>query len=232
MKKFLSISMMALALVFASSCNKDENGEPSAEKCVNTWVTDEVALSEVVGKIDLGDVKLPEEILAALAPQLNNFKARAAVELAADGKGKGGILVEKAQLNLMMSAVQALLTQYGSQLDPEVLAEVNAVLTKVKPMLDNLKDGDLVGATFTYTATATDAENGKITVTYKSTDENGNEKDETTEVAYSGLSDDAITLVVADEDGTQTVPLKSASSAKVTVGNFVDATALKALFGE
>lgn len=232
MKKFLSISMMALALVFASSCNKDENGEPSAEKCVNTWVTDEISLSEVAGEISSEDIEIPAEIWAVIAPQINNMKVRAAVDLSSDGKGQAGVLVDKAQLNLMVTAVQTILAQYGDKIDADKLAEINQIFTLVKPMLDNLKDGDYVGTAFTYTATATDNESGKITVTYKDTDEEGNEKDETTEVAYSGLSDDAITLVVADEDGTQTVPLKSASSAKVTVGNFVDVTALKALLGE
>ena len=232
MKKFLSISMMALALVFASSCNKGDNEDPSAAKCVNTWVTDEISLSEVAGEISSEDIEIPAEIWAVIAPQINNMKVRAAVDLSSDGKGQAGVLVDKAQLNLMVTAVQTILAQYGDKIDADKLAEINQIFTLVKPMLDNLKDGDYVGTAFTYTATATDNENGKITVTYKDTDEEGNEKDETMEVAYSGLSDDAMTLTVADESETKSISLKSASSANVTVGNFVDVTALKALLGE
>lgn len=227
MKKFLSISMMALALVFASSCSKEDNEEPSAAKCVNTWVTDEVAVTDILP--DDAFAEIPAELQPVLAAQLNNLKFKAAVELAADGTGKGGVLVEKTKLTLMETAIQTLLTQYADKIDPEILAQINAGLAAVKPVLDNLKDGDLVGATFTYTATATDAESGKITLTYKDTDEEGNEKDETTDVAYSGLSDNAVTFTITDEDGAQTFALKSASSANVTVGNFVDATAFKSL---
>ena len=229
MKKFLSISMMALALVFASSCSKDNNDEPSAAKCVNTWVTDEIALSEIAGEISSEDSEIPAEVWAVIAPQINNLKVRAAVNLASDGKGQAGVIVDKAQLNLMVTAIQTILAQYGDKIDAEKLAEINQIFTLVKPMLDNLKDGDYVGTAFTYTATATDDENGKITVTYKETDKEGNEKEETAEVAYSGLSDNAITLTVTDEDGTQTVSLKSAASANITVGNFVDISAIEAL---
>ena len=47
MKKFLTISMMALALVFATSCEKDN--EESLDNYVNTWVTDEIPLTEIAG---------------------------------------------------------------------------------------------------------------------------------------------------------------------------------------
>lgn len=227
MKKFLSISMMALALVFASSCSKDE--EPSAEKCVNTWVTDELALTEIVDVEDIFGDKVPAELQPVLAAQLNNLKFKVALDFAADGNGKGGVVIEKTKLNLVETAIQALLTQYADKLKPEELAKLNELLATVKPMLDNLKDGDLVGAQFTYSATPTDSESGRIVATYKDLDEEGNPKDETMEFVYSGLSDNTITLTSVTEGKTESISFKSAASANVTIGNFVDVAALGSL---
>lgn len=85
MKKFLTISMMALALVFATSCEKDN--EESLDNYVNTWVTDEIPLTEIAGDdITAEFPELPEGIQAVLAQQLANVKLRAVINLAADGK--------------------------------------------------------------------------------------------------------------------------------------------------
>ena len=94
MKKFLTISMMALALVFATSCEKDN--EESLDNYVNTWVTDEIPLTEIAGDdITAEFPELPEGIQAVLAQQLANVKLRAVINLAADGKAQAGVLVNK-----------------------------------------------------------------------------------------------------------------------------------------
>ena len=82
---------------------------------------------------------------------------------------------------------------------------------------------------FTYTVAPTDATSGKITLTLK--DEEG--KDTVSEIYYRDLSSDSITIESVDENDSSkktTMTLKSASSAKVTVGDFVDiAQALNSL---
>lgn len=228
MKKFLTISMMALALVFATSCEKDN--EESLDNYVNTWVTDEIPLTEITGDdITAEFPELPEGIQAALAQQLANVKLRAVINLAADGKAQAGVLVNKTKLNLMVTAMETLLSQYESQLKPEELAQVKAVMEVLKPFVAGLKDNDYVGVPFTYTVAPTDATSGKITLTLK--DEEG--KDTVSEIDYRDLSSDSITIESVDENDSSkktTMTLKSASSAKVTVGDFVDiAQALNSL---
>lgn len=229
MKKFLTISMMALALVFATSCEKDN--EESLDNYVNTWVTDEIPLTEIAGDdITAEFPELPEGMQAVLAQQLANVKLRAVINLAADGKAQAGVLVNKAKLNLMVTAMETLLSQYESQLKPEELAQVKAVMEVLKPFfVAGLKDNDYVGVPFTYTVAPTDATSGKITLTLK--DEEG--KDTVSEIDYRDLSSDSITIESVDENDSSkktTMTLKSASSAKVTVGNFVDiAQALNSL---
>ena len=49
MKKFLTISMMALAVVFASSCEKDNNEPEASTNYLNTWVTEQIPASQVIG---------------------------------------------------------------------------------------------------------------------------------------------------------------------------------------
>lgn len=228
MKKFLTISMMALALVFATSCEKDN--EESLDNYVNTWVTDEIPLTEIAGDdITAEFPELPEGMQAVLAQQLANVKLRAVINLAADGKAQAGVLVNKAKLNLMVTAMETLLSQYESQLKPEELAQVKAVMEVLKPFVAGLKDNDYVGVPFTYTVAPTDATSGKITLTLK--DEEG--KDTVSEIYYRDLSSDSITIESVDENDSSkktTMTLKSASSAKVTVGDFVDiAQALNSL---
>lgn len=228
MKKFLTISMMALALVFATSCEKDN--EESLDNYVNTWVTDEIPLTEIAGDdITAEFPELPEGMQAVLAQQLANVKLRAVINLAADGKAQAGVLVNKTKLNLMVTAMETLLSQYESQLKPEELAQVKAVMEVLKPFVAGLKDNDYVGVPFTYTVAPTDATSGKITLTLK--DEEG--KDTVSEIDYRDLSSDSITIESVDENDSSkktTMTLKSASSAKVTVGNFVDiAQALNSL---
>lgn len=228
MKKFLTISMMALALVFATSCEKDN--EESLDNYVNTWVTDEIPLTEIAGDdITAEFPELPEGIQAVLAQQLANVKLRAVINLAADGKAQAGVLVNKTKLNLMVTAMETLLSQYESQLKPEELAQVKAVMEILKPFVAGLKDNDYVGVPFTYTVAPTDATSGKITLTLK--DEEG--KDTVSEIDYRDLSSDSITIESVDENDSSkktTMTLKSASSAKVTVGDFVDiAQALNSL---
>lgn len=228
MKKFLTISMMALALVFATSCEKDN--EESLDNYVNTWVTDEIPLTEIAGDdITAEFPELPEGIQAVLAQQLANVKLRAVINLAADGKAQAGVLVNKTKLNLMVTAMETLFSQYESQLKPEELAQVKAVMEVLKPFVAGLKDNDYVGVPFTYTVAPTDATSGKITLTLK--DEEG--KDTVSEIDYRDLSSDSITIESVDENDSSkktTMTLKSASSAKVTVGDFVDiAQALNSL---
>lgn len=228
MKKFLTISMMALALVFATSCEKDN--EESLDNYVNTWVTDEIPLTEIAGDdITAEFPELPEGMQAVLAQQLANVKLRAVINLAADGKAQAGVLVNKTKLNLMVTAMETLLSQYESQLKPEELAQVKAVMEVLKPFVAGLKDNDYVGVPFTYTVAPTDATSGKITLTLK--DEEG--KDTVSEIDYRDLSSDSITIESVDENDSSkktTMTLKSASSAKVTVGDFVDiAQALNSL---
>lgn len=226
MKKFLTISMMALVLVFATSCEKDN--EESLDNYVNTWVTDEIPLTEIAGDdITAEFPELPEGMQAVLAQQLANVKLRAVINLAADGKAQAGVLVNKAKLNLMVTAMETLLSQYESQLKPEELAQVKAVMEVLKPFVDGLKDNDYVGVSFTYTVAPTDATSGKITLTLK--DEEG--KETVSEIDYRDLSSDSITIESVDENDSSkktTMTLKSASSAKVTVGDFVDVSSLSA----
>lgn len=80
MKKFLTISMMALALVFATSCEKDN--EESLDNYVNTWVTEQIPASEVVGD-EFNDLiaKLPEDAQKMIASQMGNLSFKAALVL-------------------------------------------------------------------------------------------------------------------------------------------------------
>lgn len=229
MKKFLTISMMALAVVFASSCNKDENPAEENKNYVNTWVDVDVAASDVMGYIDA--TELPEAVMQFLATQTANLKFTAVANLAEDGTGNAGILVEKSKLNLIVTAVETYLEQHASEIPAETLAKVQAVMAQVKPVLNGLNDHDYVGAPFTYTAAPTDATSGKFTFTTKV-----DGKDESTEVSYSDLSETTMNLTgkIGTEDEVKaadkadvkpyTLHLKSASSAKVEVGKFVDAT--------
>lgn len=233
MKKFLTISMMALAVVFASSCNKDEDEPETNTNYVNTWVDADVAASDVLSYVDVAE--LPETVKQFLATQTANLKFTAVASLAADGRGNAGILVEKTKLNLIVTAVETYLNQHASEISEATLAKIQAVMTQLKPVLDSLNDNDYVGTPFTYTVAPTDATSGKFTFT---TELKG--KEETAEVSYSNLSETTMTItgMIGTEDGTEakatdsaksyTLHLKSAASAKVTVGNFVDATTLAA----
>ena len=231
MKKFLTISMMALAVVFASSCEKDENpADETNTNYVNTWVDENISASQVIGD-EFNDIlkNLPADAQQQIASQLNTLTFKAAFCLSEGGNGQAGVIVEKTKLNLLSAAVEAMLNQYGSQLPAEALATIQKVLPALKQFVAGLDDNDLVGTSFTWTVTPADATSGDFAVTVKTIDEDnaGAVKEDTETVHYSELTADSITLTVTDEeDGQFTYTFKSASAAKVTLGKFVDVATL------
>lgn len=221
MKKFLTISMMALALVFATSCEKDN--EESLDNYVNTWVTEQIPASEVVGdEFNALIAKLPEDAQKMIASQMGNLSFKAALVLNEDGKAQAGIVVEKAKLNLLATAVETMLDRYSSQIPAEYLQTIQQILPVLKQFVASLEDNDLVGESFTYSATPTDATSGKFVFTFKDLDENGKPKDEIINADYSSLSESSMKIEVTEEGETISYTFKSASVANVKLGKFVD----------
>ncbi len=214
MKKFLTISMMALAMVLASSCNKDENPEESNNsKYVNTWVAENVAVSEVLEDLDGTTI---DEILGSLPETVKNQiatkKVNAIVKFDGNGKGNAGVLLDTELLGMMKVLIASLPAQ-GITVPEEVTV-----------LLNSLKANDCIGITFDYTATPADATKGKfefaVTVDGKT---------EKTDVDYTDLSDDSITISYTEDSQTYKYTLKSLSSTKLTVNNFIDVMTLAGL---
>ena len=227
MKKFFTISMMALALVFASSCEKDNNEPETNTNYVNTWVDENISVAEVLSYADaLGySQNLPAEVKQFLAEQSSNLKFTAVANLAADETGNVGILVEKSKLNLIVTAVETYLKQQASEIPEATLSKIQTVMEKVKPMIASLNDDDYLGIPFTYAVAPADATSGKFTFTAKI-----GKEEKTAEASYSNLSETALTITgnleTADKVASYTLNLKSAASAKIAVGKFVDGSQL------
>ena len=231
MKKFLTISMMALAVVFASSCEKDENpaGETNTNY-VNTWVDENIPAAEVLSYADaLGfSQQLPAEVKQFLATKPANLKFTAVANLAADETGNVGILVKKSELNILVATIEAYLEDHASEIDQAELAKIQGVMTKLEPVLEGLNDLDYVGMPFTYTVAPADATSGEFTFTAKI-----GKEDKSVEASYSNLSETTLTITgslaaKADKVASYTLDLKSAASAKIAVGKFVDASTIAA----
>lgn len=211
MKKFLTISMMALAVVLASSCNKDENPEESNNsKYINTWVAENVEVSKVLEELDGTNI---DEILGELPGTIKNQiaakKVNAIVKFDENGKGSAGVLIDSEML-VMLKMMITYATEQGITIP-------DAAVT----LLNSLKANDCIGMTFTYTATPADATKGKfefaVTVDGKT---------EKTDADYSDLSDNSITLSYTEDSQTYKYTLKSLGSTKLTVNNFIDALTL------
>lgn len=226
MKKYFSIAAAVLAVLSLSSCEKndDASGDQGAS-VVNTWVSDEMPITSF-GSIEIGDYTegLPQEAVKALTAALANAKFQVVLDLKADGNGQAGILVDKAKLNLMVQTVKTLLETYGAQIPAEKLQEINAAMAAAQPLLEALKDNDYVGVTYTYTVNPADAASGKIIATVQSVGddetEDGEKDDNVTEMDYSGLSADAVTVTGMDDGKPVTFNFRSASASGVTVGSF------------
>lgn len=231
MKKFLSIAMIALAAVFASSCNKDNSSEEST-KFINTWVTDEIKATDYFGDEFTDLLKnLPESAQTAIKAQLDKTKFKGVVSVKNDGNGFYGVLVDKANLNLLVTAVTTWVENHGSELTDEQKTALNKIIYELKPTINSLKDNDVIGTSFTWTVKENHGATGILNVTTKTvkTDDDGDEitgEDEkpvfentTLEIAWKDLSDDAVTLTYGDQ---KPISCKSASAAKVTVGTFYD----------
>lgn len=231
MKKFLTISMMALAVVFASSCEKDENpADETNTNYVNTWVDENISAAEVLSYADaLGFIQqLPAEVKQFLATQSATLKFTAVANLAADETGNVGILVKKSELNVLVATIEAYLEEHASEIDQAELAKIQGVMTNLKPVLEGLNDNDYVGMPFTYTAAPADATSGKFTFTAKT-----GKGDKSVEASYSNLSETTLTITgslaaKADKVASYKLDLKSAASAKIAVGKFVDASQIAA----
>lgn len=209
--------MMALAVVLASSCNKDENPKGSDNsKYVNTWVAENVKVSKVLEDLDGGDISevldnLPEA-LKNQAAQLMKLEVNAIVKLDENGKGNAGVLVNQPLLTAMGIVIKA------------IEGQGITIPSAVTEFLNKLKVNDYIGAPFTFVAAPEDATKGKLTFTVTVSG-----KAETTTADYKDLSDNAITVSYKDESESLTYTLKSLSSTKLTVGNFVDGTVLASL---
>lgn len=223
MKKFLTVSMMALAMVLASSCNKDENPEEEVNnaKYINTWVAKDVEVGKALW--DVTDSEIFVNLPDAIKTQLADAKCDMIVRLDENGNGNAGVHVDNNMLTLLR-AFYSWLSQQGSVTIP----------SDVSQLLLSVKANDYVGIAFTYEATPTDETKGKFTVTT-----GVGEDSLTDDVDYSELSDNAMTLSYKDEitnpetgkteDVDVTYTLKSLSSTGLTVNNFVDASVLIAL---
>ncbi len=222
MKKFLTVSMMALALVAASSCNKDENPEEvNNARYINTWVAKDVEVGKVLG--DVSDDEIFSKLPDAMKAQLADTKLDLIVKLDENGKGNAGVYLNNNTLTLLRTLFSWISKQEGVTIPSEV-----------SQIFAGIKANDYVGAAFAYTAAPTDGTKGKFTVTVGT-----GEESETEEISYSDLSDNAMTLSYKDEienpqtGKTETVDvtytLKSLSSTGLTINSFVDVSALAAL---
>ncbi len=215
MKKFLTISMMALAVVLASSCNKNEDPEVSDNtKYINTWVAENVAVSDVLADIDgtsIDELLNTLPVSETIKNQIAAMKVNVIVKFDENGKGNTGLLIDN-QILLLLNGLITYAAQEGIEI-PEA----------IKTLVGNLKVNDYIGATFTYTAAPEDATKGKLEFTVVA-----DGKTEKSEVDYSGLSDDSMTISYTDEV-TIKYTFKSLGSTKLTVNNFIDVVALAAL---
>ncbi len=223
MKKFLTVSMMALAMVLASSCNKDEDPAKDVNntKYINTWVAKDVEVGKILGDVSDPEtfVKLPDNIKSQLA----DMKLDIVVKLDENGKGNAGVHLDNNKLTMLRTIFSWISQQEGVQIPSEV-----------SQIFAGIKADDYVGAPFAYSAAPTDETKGKFTVTVGT-----GEESETEDVNYSDLSDNAMTLSYKDEvENPQTgktemvdvsYTLKSLGSTGLTVNNFVDVSALAAL---
>lgn len=236
MKKFLTVSMMALAVVFASSCNKDENGndgESGEATLVKSWVSEGLPAAYMLDLI-LPDMDgVPEEVLGELDGLLGDAKIRCVFDFREDKTGGVGVLVNKTELNVMIAGLTGVFTKYEGKY--EALAEYKQILEKLAGVVKNYNDGDYIGAAYTYDVTPTDATSGAIDFVLKL----DSRKDKKEACTYSGLAVDKVTLTEVedeedveypasgdepvaggddDDDEPVVIPLSSASSANVKVG--------------
>lgn len=241
--------MIALAMAFVSSCDKDGNGtgeETGEATLVKTWVTDEIPAS-VVTDLVLGDIfpsDIPEEVLADVAALAANAKIRLAVDFKEDKTGGVGVILDKTAVNVLITGIKMSFAKHEK--DYPGLGEMyGGLLDKLAGIIEKYKDGDYIGASYTYVATPADAASGAISLVFKVDDrEDGDAKGS---CKYSGLTASKVTLsevveesdivvpddepvvepgddepVVGPGDDEPVVPvaieLTSASSANVTVG--------------
>ena len=215
--------MMALAMVLASSCNKDDDPEKDVNntKYINTWVAKDVEVGKILGDVSDAEtfVKLPDNIKA----QLVDMKLDIVMKLDENGKGNVGVHLDNNKLTMLRTIFSWISQQEGVQIPSEV-----------SQIFAGIKANDYVGASFAYSAVPTDETKGKFTVTVGTGDES-----ETEDVNYSDLSDNSMTLSYKDEiknpqtGKTEEVDvsytLRSLSSTGLTINNFVDISALAAL---
>ncbi len=227
MKKYLAIAMIALASVSASSCDKDNN--ESSTDYVNTWISENIKATDYLSD-DLDDVlkDLPTEAQTAIKAQLANFTFKGVVSISEGGKGYYGVLVNKGDLNLLVSAVTTWVENNSDKLTDEQKVELNKIISALKPTIESLNNNDVVGTDFTWTEKENNGATGVFSCTTKVVEENSETgktevKSETLDIAWSGLSANAVTFTY---DNQKPVNCKSASAAKVTVGKFYDSDKL------
>lgn len=219
MKKFLTVSMLALALVLASSCNKEENSGDNNAKYVGTWVAKDIPLAQIVGELgadgDLSEIisQLPEDTKATVLAK----KFNVVMTLDENGKGTFGLHLDKNTHQLLYN-IYSYFSEQGYQYPPAI-----------SELVAKIKDNDYAGMGFTYVAAPTDETKGKFTFTVKIKDDA-----ETSIVDYSGLTDDAITLSYEDKNESGepvniTYNLISLAKSGITVNNFIDLSVLASL---
>ncbi len=225
MKKFFTVSMMALALVLASSCNKEENSADNNAKYVNTWVAKDLSVSQIIKEISAGDSTV-DDIIGSLPEEQKNLilnqKLNAVMKLDENGKGNFGLHLD----NNTYALFKALYSWYSEQEGAEIPSAVSELVAKIKV-------NDYVGLSFTYVAVPTDETTGKIDFTVQV----DKDKPETSTVEYSKLSDSTITLSYEEKDAS-TGKTNSFSydfnslgtTTGITVGNFIDLSVLASLF--
>lgn len=223
MKKFLTLSMMALAVVLASSCNKTE--EVTDPLYVNTWVAEDLTIDDIYSNGDGSSAiyGLPEDY----ATELQNMRFKVIMKIDGDGNGNLGLYVDQATL----AFVQKLIV-WANKEDLGIPAEALQYVAKIKA-------NDYAGLSLTYTVAPTDETQGKITIL-----SNLGEGSEPAVLSYSELSKDSVKLGVNFEEDSETtdrplagqvvepvvINFKSLSSTGIKLGKFVDIAPALLLF--
>lgn len=208
MKKFLTISMMALAMAFVSSCNKDGNGtgeEAGEATLVKTWVTDEIPAS-LVTDIVLDRIlpsDIPEEVLADLAALAANAKIRLAVDFKEDKTGGVGVILDKDAVNVLITGIKMSFAEHEKDY-PGLEEMYGGILDKVAEKINDYNDGDYIGASYTYVATPADAASGEISLVFKVDDREDGDAEGACK--YSGLTASKVILSEVIEFDDVVVP--------------------------
>ena len=231
MKKYFAIAMIALAAVCTSACNTENSNSDFnySGPLVNGWLTEESspsieALSDVVSSTS-ATVQLPDSVYTALETALSDILFTRVINLASDGTGQIGVLVDKDELNHFADAVKETLTN-AEELEPNDIEPILTGIAAFRLAILSMNNNDILGTAFTYTVTPDDDDaSGTITATITIDGKQAQKS-----VRYAYLKENSVTIGYQEvEQGKTeyyTYPMVSAASREIKLGKLVDLTAL------